>query len=185
MATSPIIDDISDVIFDFTQKAPVNIEAVGRALGLLVNKDAYLPEGISGHLRRLPGGNYEISASRNEHYYRQRFTLAHEIGHFVLHKSLVDQRGGVDDDTKYRSTEKGDIYNSLIELVHEKQANSFAANLLMPRELVLKFIIETQEKEELGQIPLSRLYKHFQVSASAMRWRIKNLGLDNLVADDA
>lgn len=170
---------VLDIIRDHTKRAPVNIEALGRALGLRVQKNAFLPDGISGHLRRADDGVYEIASSGREHYFRQRFTLAHEIGHFVLHKSVVDLRGGVDDDEKYRSTERGDIYNSHIDLFHEKQANSFAANVLMPEEAVRSAIGERQS------VPLSELYKKFQVSPSAMRWRLRSLELIDHVQDDA
>lgn len=174
--------DITTLLQDYTKSTPVNVEAIGRSLGLEVNKKAILPHGISGHLMLLPNGKYEIAANADEHYYRQRFTLAHEIGHFVLHKDLVDSFGGVDDDTKYRSTERGDIYNSLIDSIHERQANSFAANLLMPKHLVHELVFD--ENGGSRSAKLSDLYKTFQVSASAMNWRLKNLGWDIHVNND-
>jgi len=168
--------DPYEIIDKWTSKAPVNIEAMARDFGLEVDKKAELADGISGQLARSKDGSYIVSANGKEHYFRQRFTIAHEIGHFVLHKSEVDKHGGVDDNTKYRSTQDGNFYNTSIDLIHEKQANGFAARVLMPEILVLEFIREF--KEENGRPPnLSDLYKKFQVSASAMLWRLKNLEL--------
>lgn len=176
-------DDPLKILRDHTKSAPINLEALARALGLEFKMDSDLPDGISGHLMRNKDGDYEIASNGSEHSYRQRFSLAHEIGHFVLHKELVDIRGGVDDDTMYRSTDRGDIYNSYIDLVHERQANSFAANLLMPESLVRAAIDDL--RSTTGEAKLTSLYRKFQVSPSAMRWRLKNLGLLGMVDDDA
>lgn len=166
----------SELLQIYTKEKPVNLRKLAGALGLRVNADAKLPEGISGHLKRLENNNYEIAANTTEHEYRQRFTLAHEIGHFVLHLRDVEKFGGVDDDVKYRSTEIGDFYNTEIDELHERQANSFAANILMPEKLVRAEIASIQEKENRNPT-LQELYRAFEVSPSAMRWRIKNLKL--------
>jgi len=151
---------------------PVNIEAIIRQLGLTVVKNADLHQDISGQIMRLPDGRYEISSSSGEHYFRQRFSLAHELGHYVLHKNLIG--AGVDDNKKYRSTENGNYYNTAIDLAHEQQANSFAANILMPEKAVRRSVQE-------GGKSIVDLYKEFQVSSSAMNWRLKNLGLADQV----
>lgn len=169
---SPKIMTEMDMIRSMVKTAPVNIEAVIRQLGLEVETDSKLPENISGQIRRLPEGNYKISSTAREHSYRQRFTLAHELGHYVLHKSLIG--AGVDDNVKYRSTEVGNFYNTAIEQAHERQANSFAASILMPEALV-------RQEIENGLTDIVKLYNKFKVSKSAMSWRIKNLGLKDKV----
>ncbi len=162
-----------DRILQQAATVPVNIEAIARGLGLSVVKNAKLAEGISGQIKRLPDGRFEVASSCSEHYYRQRFTLAHELGHYVLHRSLIG--AGVDDDTKYRSTSTGEFYNTDIDHLHEKQANSFAANVLMPESLLrIEFARQTEPD---GQVNMNGLCAKFQVSRSAMEWRLKNLGL--------
>lgn len=155
---------------------PVNIEAIIRGLGLDVKKNAQLRPGISGQIKRLPGDRFEVSSSSAEHYFRQRFTLAHELGHYLLHRSLIG--AGVDDDTKYRSTSEGEFYNTSIDLIHERQANSFAASILLPEHLLRQ---EIARRELDGPVKVEDLYKAFQVSRSAMEWRLKNLGLEGRV----
>lgn len=165
--------DIMDRIAEFRTAAPVNIEGAIRSLGIELRKNCTdLEAGISGQIRRLPDGRFEISTPKAEHYFRQRFTMAHELGHFILHRDLIGD--GLDDDQLYRSTLKGRFYNTAIKLIHEAQANAFAANFLMPEELLLEAIkggapdAKTDVKKLTGQ---------FMVSPSAMTWRLKALSL--------
>ena len=161
--------DIMDRLERHTRARPVNVEAAIRDLGLTLAKNADLPDGIAGHIRRVDGDKFEIASTKKDHYYRQRFTMAHELGHYVLHRGLIGS--GVDDDTKYRSTEKGDFYNSEIDEVHERQANAFAATLLIPEQLIRKYVAENP------QATLKDTAVAFQVSPSAMRWRLKSLDI--------
>lgn len=161
-----------DIVRSAANSRPVNVEAIIRNLGLSVRKDADLPIEISGQIERLSDGRHEISSSSGEHYFRQRFSLAHELGHYILHKSLIG--AGLDDNKKFRSTSEGNFYNTSIELEHERQANSFAASILMPERLL-------REDVEQGGKSIVELYKLYQVSQSAMNWRLKNLGLTSQV----
>lgn len=95
-----------DIVKERLDTVPVNVGAILRALDVDVRKDAELGEDISGEIRR-DGERYIVSTSGDEHAFRQRFTLAHELGHFVLHKSLIGT--GLDDSKMYRSTEAGDL----------------------------------------------------------------------------
>lgn len=61
---------------------------------------------------------------------RSRFTLAHEVGHFVMHRNI----GGV-----FRSTQEWKEKSiSATKSYYETQANAFAGCLLMPKELALR-----------------------------------------------
>jgi predicted transcriptional regulator len=161
--------DIMDRIAEFRVLAPVNIEGAIRSLGIDLRKNCTdLEAGISGQIRRLPDGRFEISTPRTEHYFRQRFTMAHELGHYILHRDLIGD--GLDDDQMYRSTQHGRFYNTAIKLVHESQANAFAANFLMPEDLVRR-VVESEGRD------MKQLMARFQVSPSAMNWRLKSLSL--------
>jgi len=153
------------------ESVPVNVEQMIRDVGINLKKNSDLPENISGHIRPIDG-RYEIASSKTDHYFRQRFTMAHELGHYILHRDMIGQ--GVDDDTMYRSTPEGEFYNTAIHKIHEMQANSFAASVLMPEDLLRQEIVHQQE---IGVVRLGDLAKKFQVSPSAMRWRLKNLEL--------
>ncbi len=163
-----------EIINRHASTLPIRIDQLIRDLGLRYLPDAPLPPNISGQLKLLRNGSYEISTAVGEPVTRQRFTAAHELGHYILHRSMISN--GVDDDTKYRSTSAGDFYNTRIELAHERQANSFAAQILMPEKLLKEQIKSTKSLRELAQ--------QFNVSPQSMRWRLKNLDLISFVADD-
>lgn len=91
---------------------------------------------------------------------RQRFTIAHELGHFVL-----GHGGAYRDDPSNFSLANHDPL--------EVAANRFAAELLMPEE-VLQFLIVEQ-----GTSDIASLAKQLRVSQVAMKYRLKNLGWIN------
>lgn len=124
-----------EIINQFQEYAPVDVEAVARALGIEINY-AHLGSEISGMIERKKGGSYLISINQNDPKTRQRFTLAHELGHFIYHKDKMGD--GIDDDRMYRSTNVGKYHNTNIGQREESQANRFAANLLMPWDLINK-----------------------------------------------
>lgn len=148
--------------------APVNIEQIIRDTGIALNKKADLDREVSGQIRRLENGGFEISVNARDHYYRQRFTMAHELGHFYLHKSLVGD--GTDDNSMYRSTANGHFYNTSIKKRHEYEANTFAAFVLMPEHLLKQLIQKNSGSIEGIDILL-------QVSKQALQVRLQSLGL--------
>lgn len=158
---------------------PVRVEALIRAAGLDVEPAADLEESISGNIQRQRDGSYVIRANWREHDYRRRFTMAHELGHYILHRSILDEMGGTNDSTMYRTDIKAPVYNSHIGKLHEQQANSFAANLLMPEDAVRAAWEEEAENSPYpnGLPHLQAMYRRFHVSPSSMKWRLKNLGL--------
>lgn len=126
------IADQWDVLTAARRSAPVDVHGLPERLGIRLKK-AFLASGISGMLERF-GNTFIVTVCATDPYTRQRFTLAHELGHYMLHRHLVGD--GVDDDRAYRSTQAGKYHNTLIGPSEETEANKFAANLLMPRELV-------------------------------------------------
>lgn len=160
-------ESVEEAIKAHWHNAPVNIEQIIRDSGVRLDKKANLARDIAGQLRRLDNGGFEISVNVNDHYYRQRFTMAHELGHYYLHKSLVGQ--GTDDNAMYRSAAGGNFYNTAIQKRHEHEANTFAAFVLMPDHLVQRLIQEAGSAEGL--------HKKLQVSEPALKIRLKSLGL--------
>jgi Zn-dependent peptidase ImmA (M78 family) len=102
---------------------------------------------------------------------RQRFTVAHEIGHLLIHKGqpvFIDRFVRVN----WRNGESNR---------EEVQANAFAAELLMPRALVRKAIERalSRRRDVTPQELVSVLAKSFEVSAAAMQYRLTNLEILN------
>ncbi len=118
-----------EIAADFMDEAPVDLEPMANALGLSVVRDESMLDSVSGHISRMPGpygATHRIAINARDSWQRQRFTLAHEIAHFLLHRSIMDSR--IQDDRMYRSR----LSDAL-----EREANMVAAQLLMPPRLVL------------------------------------------------
>ena len=106
----------------------MNVEALPSKLGIRLRM-AYLGKEISGMLESIDQG-YLITINAADPPTRQRFTLAHEIGHYMLHRHLVGD--DVPDDRAYRSPDAGKYHNTMIGPSEETEANKFVANLLWP-----------------------------------------------------
>lgn len=111
---------------------------------------------ISGKLSKK-GKNWVISINKDQHINRQRFTLAHELAHYVLHKSESES---FTDTVFFRGASVNNF---------EYAANKFAAELLMP-ENKLRAVIRN------GKNNIEKLAESFGVSVAAMLFRVKQLG---------
>lgn len=149
-----------DIVDKFKNAAPVDLVGMARALKIGVDLNATFKDpNTSGSIRRLRDGSYLISVNKDHSDNRKRFTLAHEISHFLLHRDIIDQRGLVDDA----------MYRSGASRNEEFQANRLAAELLMPEGLVKSFC-----KAGLTSPPL--IAKVFGASEEAARIRLSQLG---------
>ena len=145
--------EIDKIVADHQTSAPVQIISMARAMGMRVFRTSGWPDNISGSITK-EDGIYMIRSNADHSLVRRRFTIAHEIAHFVLHRDLIGD--GVRDDALYRS-HLGDVL--------ERQANKYAATLLMPWSLVKQCMDE-------GAASISRLAKQLNVSKSAMSIRL-------------
>ncbi|WP_349972371.1 ImmA/IrrE family metallo-endopeptidase [Pseudomonas caspiana] len=102
---------------------PVAVGAIAKAFGLVVLKST-MQGSISGEIRESEGV-VTIKVNRHDVKERQRFTLAHEIAHFLLHRERLI--GGITDDILYRSRLSDDL---------EREANRLAADIIMPSSLI-------------------------------------------------
>lgn len=139
------------------QGPPVDVEGLAKALGLTVSYD-WLPDDISGKIEHGADGGFAVAINRGHAATRQRFTLAHEIAHFVLHRDLIGD--GVVDDALYRSKTLSDAI--------ERQANRYAADILMPWWLV-------RSKYEQGITQAQSMAAIFKVSVAVAEIRLKEL----------
>jgi len=158
------------VVNEAARHMPVDVFKLASELGIRVVAKP-LRDSISGAIERRDDG-WMIVVNKNHSENRKRFTVAHEIGHFVLH---YRQLGNGTNDTKaYRADEQEDAYENWIDVEHEREANGFAAGILMPAPLVRR---QYRAMQGLNDIP-ERMAPLFGVSEAAMRYRIKNLQRD-------
>ncbi|HCB1752727.1 ImmA/IrrE family metallo-endopeptidase [Klebsiella grimontii] len=142
-------------------RLPVRPDMIAHQMGIQVMP--LVPDGNNANQSgsaEIVNGRYVISYNPQDSHNRIRFTLAHELGHHVL--------GHTQHGRMFREYTNPD-WNSG-NYIEERDANSFAAELLMPREAISMII----NRDKIYSIPV--LASQFGVSEEAMYWRVKNLG---------
>ncbi|MEQ8552324.1 MAG: ImmA/IrrE family metallo-endopeptidase [Cyclobacteriaceae bacterium] len=147
--------------------APVNLEAIAEYLSLRL-EPSIMDEDTSGMLV-IKNGNGIIGFNHRHPDVRKRFTIAHEIGHYILHHVKADESDDLYVDKTVSIYHRKDQSNR-----EEKEANVFAASLLMPEDLVKK---EASKFIAIGDSEIEKLAEHFEVSIISMTYRLMNLGV--------
>ncbi len=146
---------------------PVAVYDLARAMDVEVVHTS-MPDDMSGMLIRDNGAR-TVGLNNSQAKRRKRFTLAHELGHLVLHRGrplIVDSsiRVNLRDSASATATDR-----------EEMEANRFAAALLMPEDAIREAVVATgaatptQLQRELAVL--------FDVSGEAMGYRLINLGI--------
>ncbi len=150
-------------------KPPVDVEAIAEANNVAI-KRMELEKDISGILFRAESGNVIVVNSLHNDL-RQRFTIAHELGHLMLHDGEE-----VHVDQEFRVNLR-DIRSTTAEHLDEREANAFAANLLMPAAW-LKQDVAAQDIDMTSEEDLRKLASLYEVSMQAMTIRLLSLFSD-------
>lgn len=155
-----------DIIRRHTREIPVDVAKMAQEIGLTVRYLA-LPPSISGKLVNLGGSpeEFEIQVNAAHGENRRRFTIAHEIAHYVLHRDMIAE--AIVDNELYRSEQISSRY--------EAQANAYAADLLMPQELVQRVYEELVRLGGNEQWITYNMATRFRVSEQAMKIRLRTV----------
>ena len=151
------LEKIADIVLSSTgfNDKNVDIVKVANLLGYSVFQ-ADLGGSVAGMVEKN-SSEAKIFINENELPERQRFTIAHEIGHILLHHN-----GGQDIDfTDYRNNDRYDK--------KEFEADNFAAALLMPKARSLEVWGLTGDVDDFARA--------MKVSRKAAAIRLINLGL--------
>ena len=148
---------------------PVPVERVARQLGAELRVSP-LDDEISGMIY-IKDGVPIIGVNALHHPNRQRFTIAHELGHLQLHRPALTETVHVD--KKFRVLMRNQASSSGTEIM-EIQANAFAAELLMPCGIFEQLIANTTTDID-DEEPLKALAKRFKVSKQAIEYLMRNL----------
>ena len=145
-------------------KPPVPLEQIANYLDIKIDSSD-LGDDCSGVLIRQ-GDRAVIGVNRSDHPNRRRFTIAHEIGHYVMHErdTYVDTGYRVN----FRDLDSGSGTKS-----EEIEANRFAAALLIPGPMVKRAFDDFAfELAGTGDDELRELANLFGVSTQAMAYRL-------------
>jgi len=151
--------EIENIVKDLTKgvEYPIDVVEIAKKLGFDVYLSDFDDPNIAGMVINSQN-NKNIYVNKDDIPQRQRFTIAHEIGHIVLHHS---------NDASFQEVD----FRNTNELPSQKEieANAFAAALLMPEKLAIKVWEKLQDVDDFAD--------YFKVSKSAGAIRLMNLGL--------
>jgi Zn-dependent peptidase ImmA (M78 family) len=163
-AAEVLRDHVLDPLF-----APVNVELVAKSCDAEV-RYVTLDQDLSGMLIR--DGDRKVIAVADHHpRVRRRYTIAHELGHLVMHPGrpyIVESSHAVRID--HRQNTPG-----FADQREEREANQFAAALLMPPGLISQHW--GLQGGEVSKAMIAQMAALFDVSPIAMQYRLINLGL--------
>lgn len=150
------------LLIDFSiSSVPVNVEEIAKKFNILISQSP--SKEFSGLLYRKEDVAF-MAINSTENLERQRFTIAHELGHYFLHQNK-------DIFIEYRDNDRNAIKGP-----KEIEANKFAAELLMPKKFIEKEI-KNFDNKTIDKEKISYLAKKFYVSEEAMSFRLINLNL--------
>ena len=148
---------------------PVPVEKLAKALGVRVEYNPFDDE-LSG-MAFLRDGKPVIGVNANHHPNRQRFTIAHELGHILLHRSRLEAAVLID---KNKNFIPRDAISAEGTDPVEVEANAFASELLMPVNLVRQVLSESTRDLHDDEY-LIALAKRFRVSLAAFQFRLEKI----------
>lgn len=156
-----------DLVRDHLSASPVDVKEIARKQSVTIIEHEMDSKQSAMLFRK--NGRAVIVINKLHHSRRQRFSIAHELGHLMMHQS------------------KGQTMTDGAEIFHrheyhrpsspqETQANYFAAELLMPEQAVCKAVQEVN-LNMVTDLAVQQLARKFDVSVAAMTIRLQTLGL--------
>lgn len=146
-----------EILSRYHNDFPVPVGAIAKEFGIRVVKST-MPGSISGEIRDVDGC-VTIKVNRHDVKERQRFTIAHEIAHFLLHRDRLEN--GIKDDVLYRSRLSDEL---------ELEANRLAADIIMPYSLINKYLPQFSKLK--AEERYAKIADKAQVSLAALKVRM-------------
>lgn len=162
---------LQDKLEKYSGRLPFPVASLAKDFGIDVYGTEDLEDRQSGMIKK-EGDKYVIYVNERHPAVRQRFTIAHEIAHFVKHRSELDRdQEHLDFITQpvngERVLHRADRVMTEPEREMEKEANELAAQILMPADK-FKALFETANSIE-------EVAEKFGVSSAAATIRAKSL----------
>lgn len=161
--------------------APVDVRVIADRLNVIIREAPHDDDELSGFLLRDPSLSHSIIGVNKTHNpNRKRFTIAHELGHLMLHVFEQVHVDKVGYSTGYGRVRLRNTRSSEGVDAEEIEANFFAAELLMPKSMLEEDLRQYPELDVLDERAFSEvqrtLSKKYMVSSQALSIRLVQLG---------
>ena len=157
-------EKIQELVDEYTSTFPVDLLTLARKLGLRVFTTKSFKDSKSGEIVKISDDDYHIYLNAKHPYKRNRFTLAHEIAHYIHHREEMGSSDPLENyrnDTPKISLARTNGGSGKLEI----EADHYGAALIMPEA---EFIRVWNEKDLVDDVA-----DHFDVSVSAADTRAK------------
>lgn len=149
----------------------LDLDAVCKKEDISLYQVEFADDTVSGMLLKHDN-KWDIYVNKKNSIYRQRFTIAHELGHYYAQKygspSTQEYLKNNDDMIQDFSFLRKEKHGKKDDIAIEREANQIAAEILMPKNSVKDLINDKKDVSEMATV--------FGVSEVAMSYRLKNLG---------
>lgn len=152
--------EVRKEIDEYLSEYPVKLGAIAKRLGVRVLLST-LARGTSGQIGQ-EDGKFVIRINRHEAKHRQRFTLAHELAHFLLHRDRIPADGSWSENVLLRSGQPASI---------EYEANRLAADLVIPSAQLAEATADYSGP--MTSEVIEDLARRFGVSTAAMEIKLQ------------
>ena len=192
-------EDVGDAVAEFQRQyhpsgeIPVPIEEIIEfqlGIDIVPVEDLYRQASVNGFLSSDLKSIFVDRRQWDDYEEKYRFTLAHEVGHYVLHKFCYDQLDwrSVDDFAEFYRTADDDAISWF-----EKHGNWFAEQLLVPKDKLIE-VARGVVRDNIGQLsPLGelgeeawsfmagRIARPFEVSPAVIEYRVRRARVSDVV----
>lgn len=157
-----------DLLHSHGNDIPIDVVAIASACGVTVRVET-LEDFVSG-LLLVRGDEAVIGVNADHHPNRRRFTIAHELGHFLLH---FDRSAFFLDASPIFFRQETTMATDHLQ---EREANAFAAELVMP-EAAMRALMASEPIDVFDDAAVKWMANRFGVSTQALVIRLTELDL--------
>lgn len=169
-----IANDILSIPSYYSGRCATPIVKIARMFDFITYKEQLFESGdinINGDTKKKYGHDKIILVNKKEELFHQRFVVAHELAHF-----LFDFLGNIkyeDKNILFADTYQKDKHETL----QEKRANTFAAEIMMPKDLFIKQYNIASLKENTHMFIVMYLSEYFETSIDSIEKRIMEVSI--------
>jgi Zn-dependent peptidase ImmA (M78 family) len=175
MFNRDVINNVADLVRSSLKLSlPYDPEIAVKELGGRIIQDVD-DMAVDAYIKKEGEDSFVINLNGKKPFLRERFTIAHELGHLFLHMGfLIDKELWKSQDEEFQDSAYYRYRMSGKYSQEESEANEFAAAFLMPRDAFRKQIYENLSNN--NRIDIHAIAEYFKVSPSAVLTRAKWLG---------
>ncbi len=160
--TEKMTESEKGILNKYKHSMPFKVVEFSRELGVPVLLDKDMEDHKSGFII-LDDNKYYIVINKNQHELRNRFTIAHELGHYFYDKEYLKKYDKIENKILFDKEKNPEMYEM------DRRANQFATELLVPEYILKeKYNIKKHSDEEIKKIA-----KYFNVSSQVIAIRVQ------------